>query len=118
MSNEIKLLEVGDEIVAHQYSSYGTIYKVTRVTAKRAFCKVNVNYEKDFHREYGTWIKAVGRDEWGPSFHIIDDKTRTAINKQLVMEKCSALMSRARVSRISEDDQKAIIEILSKYETA
>lgn len=112
-----KQLQIGDEIVSSQYGSYGEILKVTRVTPKRAFCKVNDRFERQFRLEIGDRgnLREVTSMSYLPSYWLVTDEIRAKVIEQTQIKMCGHLMGSVNPSALSPEDRATIIEILSKY---
>lgn len=112
-----KRLEIGDEIVSSQYGSYGEVMKVTRLTAKRAFCKINDRFERQFKIEVDSrgYCNQVGASPYSPSYWLVTDDIRKKVVEQTEINRCAMLMNGTDSSALSPEDRATIIQILRKY---
>ena len=108
--NDMKL-EIGTEITERNGGRIASIKKVTRVTAKRAFIKINENYEQQFKIEPypNGGIELIGADRWTSiSYWITTDQDKAELKHALAVQR----LSKTEWGKLPEETVFKILELL------
>ena len=100
-----------------KYGSFESRLKITRVTEKQAFARVNDRYEMKFKREVnGTYAREIGGSQWGPTYYLQTDEIKAKWDDAISRQEFKALVSDS--NKIPIEIIKGIIDIIknSKHE--
>lgn len=117
METEQKLLMVGDEIVSRKYGKYGDILKITRVTAKRAFARVNEKYERSFYRAIsGNFVQEYGGSSYGPSYSLLNDDIRNDVRLNFLGRQLKDRLNTLNIGLLSLDQLESLSVEIERWE--
>ena len=110
------LLDVGDELIESEYSYLQALRVITRVTAKRAFARVDNNYEICFEREVKGWMRQYGGGDWNSkSYQLATPELKSKLSEIVLREKLRARLNKVDVNKFPIETVKQVLRLIDEF---